>query len=265
MYSATQLAARYVKYYLSAANSKGHGIHSPFVFDFIKFIKNDKKVYHEYAPIESLRRQLLCNPALIEVKDFGAGSGFSNAKQRSIQQIAKSSLKPKKFGQLLFRMVKAYKPTTILELGTSFGITTSYLASAASDAQVVTIEGASSIAAVAGQNFSSLGLNNIRQVVGNFDDVLLGELQRLPKIDFVFIDGNHRKLPTLQYFHEILKKSHSDTVFVFDDIHWSDEMEQAWQLVKGHSAVTLSMDLFFIGIVFSKNIFSDKHHYSIRY
>ena len=123
MYSPFQLAKKYLKYYFTSSNGKGHGVHSPFVFDFIKFVLNDKKQYPCYYPVEKLRQNLLMNNDVIEVEDFGAGSAIIKSKQRVVKDIAASSLKSKKYSQLLFRIVQHYKSINILELGTSFGTT----------------------------------------------------------------------------------------------------------------------------------------------
>jgi predicted O-methyltransferase YrrM len=161
-------------------------------------------------------------------------------------------------------MVRYYKPSTILELGTSLGITTSYLAKGNSEGRVITMEGASAIAATAKQNFQSLNLANIEVVEGNFDETLSSALQNL-KVDLAYIDGNHRYLPTIEYFHQILQHSHNTTIIILDDIHWSKEMEQAWDWVKTHQQVTLTIDLFAIGIVVLRKEILHKQHFSVRY
>jgi predicted O-methyltransferase YrrM len=265
MYSSFQLIKKYLHYFFTASNSKGHGIHSPFVFDFTIHVLNDKKKYSCYQNIESLRRDLLHNDSIIEVEDFGAGSATIPFKKRKINAIAKSSLKNKKFAQLLFRMVQYYQPQTILEIGTSLGITTCYLASANKNATVYTFEGSENIATIAEENFEKANLENIHLIKGNFDQTLLPALQSIEKIDFAFIDGNHRKAATLSYFFSLLKKSTSQSVFIFDDIHWSAEMEEAWKLIQQHDSVTLIIDLFFIGIVFFNPGFKVKQHFSIRF
>ena len=227
MYSVTQLAKKYLTYYLSADNSKGHGVHSPFVFDFIKFVKNDTSEYDCYPKIESLRKQLLQNKALIEVEDFGAGSTILKTNKRAIYKMAQSSLKPRKFAQLLYRLVKYYKPESMLELGTSFGITSSYLAAGNPATTLHTLEGSPAIANIARSNFESLGLQNVQLTEGDFAKTLQPLLDRLTVIDLAFVDGNHRKEPTLQYFNSLLTKTNDNSILIFDDIHWSEEMEAA--------------------------------------
>lgn len=265
MYSSFQLAKKYINYQLTASNGKGHGIHSPFVFDFVNKILNDDSEQPCYARIEQQRKALLHDATLIEVEDFGAGSAVIRSNRRRISAIAASSLKPKKYARLLNRMVNYYKPQTILELGTSFGITTAYLASANENANVFTCEGSPAIAAIARQNFDTLGLKNIELTEGDFSTGLSPLLNRLKKIDFAFVDGNHRKVPTGEYFTKILQQATPSTILVFDDIHWSADMEEAWEAIKSHETVTLTIDLFFMGLVFLNTDINHTQHFTIRF
>lgn len=265
MYSSFKLGIKFIRYWFSAENGKGHGVHSPFVFEFITKVLNDKGEYYCYQPIEKLRQELLKNKSQLELEDFGAGSRMHASYKRRINEIALSSLKPKKFARLLFRMVNHYQPESVLELGTSLGITTAYLASADEQKPVTTMEGAKAVASIARNNFDKLGLENISIIEGNFDHAMPHFLNKQQKIDFAYIDGNHRKEPTLKYFELLLEKSHSNSVLVFDDVHWSEEMEQAWETIKEHPLVTLTIDLFFIGIVFFRTEQKIKQDFLIKF
>lgn len=266
MYSSFQIAKKYLHYFITAKSRNGHGIHSPFVFDFIINVLNDTIKYDCYNKIEALRQQLFNDHTMIEIEDFGAGSVLMQGKKRRrISALAKSSMKNKKFGQLFFRMVKYYKPETIIELGTSFGITTSYLACANEKAKVNTLEGSKEIAKIALQNFDKLNLKNINLTEGNFDMTFLKTLATLDKVDFAFVDGNHRKKPTLDYFYELVQKAFNTSIFIFDDINWSMEMQESWKQIQAHPSVTLTVDLFFIGIVFFNPDFKVKQHFTIRF
>ncbi|MFT3704447.1 MAG: class I SAM-dependent methyltransferase [Agriterribacter sp.] len=212
-----------------------------------------------------MRHQLLYTKNTVEVEDFGAGSSVTKDKNRHIKDIAKWSLKSPKYAQLLFRIVNYYQPENILELGTSLGITTAYLASANSHAKVVTMEGAPAIAALAENHFNQLGLKNIRLVKGNFNETLLPELNNTKHLDFVFVDGNHKKEPTVRYFKQLLPYLHNNSIIVFDDIHWSSEMEEAWGLIKQDPSVTCTIDLFAIGLVFISTDFKQKQDFVIRF
>ena len=265
MFSAPQMALKYLQYWFSASNSKGHGMHSPFVFDFILNVLNDDRSFYAYQQIEHRRNKLLNDKTLLNIEDMGAGSKTLPFKQRTVSSIAKSSLKQKKFGQLMFRMVNYYQHKTVLELGTSLGITSSYLATAKTDTKVITLEGASEVAAIAIKGFQEINIKNINLIEGNFDDTLSAAIKQLNSIDFAFIDGNHRYEPTVNYFNKILQASHNHSIIILDDIHWSKEMEDAWHYVQHLPEVTATIDLFFIGIVLLNKDFKTKQHFAIRF
>jgi predicted O-methyltransferase YrrM len=264
MYSRSRLAQKYLRYYLTASNGRGHGIHSPFVFDFVKKILNDRKVYAAWSRIEGLRRELEQDKTLLEIVDLGAGSVLQATRYRSIASLARHAAKPRKLGRLLSRLARYYQPKTILELGTSLGLSSSYLASGATDAKLYTIEGADSVAAIAERNFRTLELRP-ELVRGNFDQQIGPVLDRMGRVDMAFIDGNHRKEPTLRYFNALMERVTPSSVLIFDDIHWSHEMEEAWELIRADSRVFLTIDLFFIGLVFIRDEFKIKQHFTIRF
>lgn len=265
MYSSIQLAKKYIHYYIIAHNSKGHGMHSPFVFDFILHVLNNKKNYTPSLDIEKTRRQLLKDHLVVPVKDLGAGSRTNTATEKTVAQIAQSALKPQKYAQLLYRLVKHYQPQTILELGTSMGITTAYLSAANPSARITTIEGNEAIAQKAKEVWQRLHCTNIHSLTGNFDEVLPAVLLQTQPIDLAYIDGNHRYEPTINYFHQILSHTNEYSILVFDDIHWSAEMEKAWAEIKAHPAVQYTIDIFFLGFVFFRKEFKVKQDFLIRF
>jgi predicted O-methyltransferase YrrM len=166
---------------------------------------------------------------------------------------------------LLFRLTHYYQPGTTLELGTSLGISTAYMALGNPQGRVVTMEGAKQVSHIAADIFKQLKLSNIELITGNFDDTLPALLKTLDTVDMVFIDGNHRKQPTLHYFELLLPKINNDSILIIDDIRWSEEMEEAWHAIKNHPAVKVTIDLFFMGVVFFKEDFKRKQHFIIRY
>ena len=265
MYSRVQVVKKYLHYFVKASNGKGHGIHSPFVFDFIIHVLNDNTKYEAYKIIEQRRKNLLKDNREIEVEDFGAGSKLVPFKRRSVKNIASHSLKSRKYAQLLFRIAQYYKAKTIVEMGTSLGITSMYLASTKNLPEVYTLEGASAIAAIAANEFREARLGNIHLRTGSFDKTLPGLLAEIESTDLLFIDGNHRKDATLEYFETFLAKKQVESIFIMDDIHWSAGMEEAWNIIKEHPAVTLTIDLFFIGLVFFDTQFTVKQHFTLRF
>ena len=265
MYSSVQLTAKYLHYYLTAYNGKGHGMHSPFVFQFIlNVLNNGQRIILPHS-IEEQRAQYLKDGRRIVIDDMGAGSRISSTKERTVKELAAAAVKPKKYSQLLYRLVHYYQPSNIIELGTSLGITTAYLSMAHPAAKVYTIEGSKEIYAIAKAGFEQRNLKNIIPLQGNFDDVLPPLLQSLQSVDVGYIDGNHRYAPTINYFHLLLKKVHHHSILIFDDIHWSKEMEAAWEEIKNHPEVRCTIDTFFLGFVFFRREFKEKQHFSIRY
>jgi predicted O-methyltransferase YrrM len=236
-----------------------HGIHSPFVYQLNEQVFQEKTPYYAFEEIESIRAKLLLTTKSIAVKDLGAGSKTNRKADRKINEIAKTALKSPAKAQLLFRLAHYLKPVTILELGTSLGITTAYLAKALPSSSISTIEGAEEVAKVARINFDKLQLKNIQLIVDNFDDALQQELQKTGKAEFVFFDGNHRKEPTINYFEQCLTYAEENSVFIFDDIYWSAEMKEAWQEIKKNPRVSLSIDLFDLGLVFFKKGQAKEH------
>lgn len=239
-------------------------MHSPFVFDFINYVLQNKNHYEAPAAIKVLRNKLLCDRTAVAIEDLGAGSR-KPSKQKTIRQITKTAVKSKKWGQLFYRLIKHYQPQTILELGTSLGLSTAYFAAANPDATIITIEGSRAIQEQALQNFSALDMRYIRSLCGNFDAVLPVVLPSLNTVDVAYIDGNHRLKPTLAYFEQLLQKRNETSIFIFDDIHWSAEMEEAWRQIKKHPDVRYTINLFFIGLVFFRPEFKIKQHFSIRF
>jgi predicted O-methyltransferase YrrM len=265
VYTSFQLAKKYLHYYLTSSNGKGHGIHSPFVFNFVLDVLNNRQNIHPPANIEDLRKELLQDNTALLIEDMGAGSRANTTTKRTIREIAKTAVKPKKYGHMLHRLVSIYKPENTIELGTSLGITTSYLAAANPNATVTTIEGAPSIQGVAISNFNKLQLSNIESLQGNFDDVLPNVLNSKVSVDFVYIDGNHRYQPTINYFNLLLSKINNNTILILDDIHWSKEMEQAWNEIQHHPLVTCTIDIFFLGFVIFRKEIKKKQQFIIRF
>jgi predicted O-methyltransferase YrrM len=250
-------ALQYLRYKL--VSSDAHGLHSPFVFELYNNTILDETPFYFFRVIESIRANMLLSNEEILVHDLGTGGKKLRQKNRSISYIAKHFVKPAKYGQLLFRLINKFQPEYILELGTSLGITTLYLASSNSKSRVTTIEGCPNTAAMARKNFAAAGIKNIQLLTGEFSDILPGAVQQIPRLDFVYFDGNHRKDATLAYFRECLAKHHERSVFVFDDIHWSNEMNSAWKTIQLDQEVTVTIDLFSVGLVFFRKGLPKQH------
>lgn len=232
---------QYIKYLLKSTNQ--HGVHSPFVYNLVTLCFYDKIRYDDYKSILNYKKSLLKNHSEIKITDLGAGSRITKTNKRRISEIAKHSGTTIKRAKLLYRLTKYFSPNTILELGTSLGIATQAMGLGHPNAVITTIEGCPNISA-----FTQQQLNRPNHITGNFDD----EIKQLTAntYDFVFFDGNHQKAPTLNYFETLIQTAHNDSVFIFDDIHWSKDMTEAWETIKKHPKVTVTIDTFFWGFVF---------------
>lgn len=255
---------KYANYLFHARHRNGHGIHSPFVFDLLINVIEMGGVYYSYPSIDSLRYHLSQSNQIINVTDFGAGSKKTKKTKRKIKDICNVSSIKTKYGRLLFRLVNRFQPQVILEFGTNLGLGSLYMAKANSDNKVYTIEGCPELAAVAKKNIEMLEVKNIEINVGNFDKILPEILKKIKKVDFVFFDGNHTLDATVKYFEQCIDYKNEYSIFVFDDIHWSHEMDRAWEYVKKHDEVTVTIDLFQLGIVFFRKSLS-KQNFIIKF
>lgn len=256
-----KLLAEYLIYLVRAKGK--HDIHSPFVFDLITNVLNDKTKYPDYSKVELIRTELLKNKTEISFKDHGAGSAFT--KRKTIKEFVSTSVKPPKYGKLLYRLSRYFKPATIIELGTSAGISTSYMSLGNPVSKVISIEGAPEIAAIANGSFKKLNLKNINLITDTFESALPNVLSAGNSADLIFFDGDHKLESTLKYFNLCLSYKNNNSIFIFDDIRWSDEMKEAWKQIKDHPEVTLTVDIFFMGLVFFRQEQQVKQHFLIRY
>lgn len=252
----------YLKYLFLAKNE--HSLHSPFLFDFYLRVLKDSMPENDFLAIESLRKKLLSDEREIEITDLGAGSKINQSKKRKIKDIAKNSQKPARLAQLFYRIIKFYNYQSILDLGTSLGLTTAYLSKANLNAKVYTFEGCPNTAQIAKENFKELGIQNVEVIVGDLNSTLEMQLEKISKIDFAFFDANHRYQPTIDYFEKCLNKVHEDTCFIIDDIYWSEEMKKAWEHIRNHPQVSVSIDIFWVGIVFFRQK-QPKQHFVLRF
>lgn len=253
---------RYLGYLLKAKTA--HGIHSPYVYQLITDVIYNKSSYYIYGPAEAQRRRLMEDRSTIDVEDFGAGSKFNRSRKRRISSIARNSLKSKKYAQLIFRLAESRRPRRILELGTSLGLTTVYLSYACPDAEIFSIEGSQSISSVAFKLQEKFKCKNINLITGKFEAMLPKLISEQKPFDFVFIDGHHDERATLNYFNLLVESCSEEALLIFDDINWSDGMQRAWQKIKEHEKVTLSIDLFEMGLIYLMPR-NQKEHFVIRF
>jgi predicted O-methyltransferase YrrM len=255
---------RYIQYRLFAKHGKGHGIHSPFVFNLITRVFRNKFNPEVVLVIERIRKKNKKDKRRIIVSDYGAGSGKMKGNLRKVSDIASYSAVPEKYGVLLANLSSEFGRNSVVEFGTSLGVSTLYLAAGNPGAVVYTMEGCPETAAVAGENIMTSGFTNIEQMTGTFDDLLPLVKKKCGTPGLIFIDGDHRKESVIRYFDDITGVADHDTVVVLDDIHSSSGMEEAWMEIRSRSKVTVSIDLYRFGLLFFRKGISCAK-YIIRY
>jgi predicted O-methyltransferase YrrM len=244
-----------------------HAVHSPFVFSLLTKCFYDKKSKPEYVVLRKYRKSLLANNNTIEVTDFGAGSKVFKSNTRVISKIAKTAGITSKRAELLFRLTHYFQPDSILEIGTSLGLATAALSlgsrSVGIKVKITTLEGCPNTMAIAKSQLQLFHFDNVNPIVAEFSNYLSDF--RLSTFDFklIYFDGNHSKKATLDYFELLLPTITNETVWIFDDIHWSAEMEEAWKIIKKHPKVTVTIDTFQWGLVFFRRE-QPKEHFIIR-
>ena len=245
-----QLIKSYLKFLINSKNE--HGVHSPFVFDLVSKCFYDKTKFPEYKVLKQYRNSLLANKNTIEVTDFGAGSRVFKSNIRQISKIAQTAGISPKRAELLFRIVNYFQPESILEIGTSLGIATSALSLGNTSSKIISLEGCPKTQEQAKVQFqvSNLETNNIEFVNTEFSSYLKNFQLPTSNFQLIYFDGNHSKKATLDYFELLLPTITNNSVWIFDDIHWSTEMEDAWETIKKHPKVKVTIDTFQWGIVF---------------
>ena len=294
----------WIKHQLTARNTGGHGIHSPYLFEWARLVMRDKNGYYAWRKIEECRARMLADKSEVAFVDYGSGKRTRSLEndanagnlalrdKRRVCDIAKGSLARKKYAQMLSRLVNwlghplqtfpleaphdasaversarggngdgqlaVGNGLMIVELGTSLGITTAYMAAVDSRNRVVTYEGCPAVAKIAQANWKSLGIKNIECRVGEIDvEKLDAELEQ---VDVAFVDANHTYASTRAYINILLQKVHAKSVLVVDDIHHSAEMERAWREICADERVTSTMDLYQMGLVFFDKYYWKRHY-----
>jgi predicted O-methyltransferase YrrM len=259
LYSRFSIAIKYLNYWVLSKSI--YHVHSPFLYHLIKDCLHDDRHFYAFDDLQWSKQAFRLNRTNVLLPGLGAKKSSETV---MVKRVFQSIKRPFKYYRLLFNLVNYFKPETIVELGTSLGLGTMMLAAGNPNSKVYTIEGNDSLSALAAQNHKDLAYHNIKHLNGLFEEELPQLLSQIPQIDMAFIDGDHTLQSTLDYFGQMLPLCHAKSVLIFDDIHWSREMEDAWQKISADQRVTLSVDLFFMGIVFFDPALS-KQHFMVRY
>jgi predicted O-methyltransferase YrrM len=254
----------FINYILFSSHKRGHGVHSPFVYDFIIKVFRNKISPDIVFKVEKIRKKLKSDKRTISMTDFGTGSERRKNKLVKVSEIARKSSVPKRYSKILAGLSREIGKSAIVELGTSFGLSTMYMASANQQARVFTVEGCPSVSEIACENFKEAGLKNIELITGRFEQAIPEIENRGIRPGLVFIDGNHRKEPTINYFYRMADLSDENTIVIIDDIYCSRQMSEAWTEIKKDKRISLTIDIYRMGIVFFRRGMT-RTDYKIRY
>lgn len=259
----TRLLVDFLNHYRKAR--RWDAFHSPYLYSLFMACCNEKQTENAFKVIEALRRKFRSSKETIQLTDLGAGSSSSGpVDKRSISSIARHALSLPFQGRFLFRLARSIQPARILELGTSLGITTAYMALGAEKAIVDTVEGDPAIASYATAVFKALDLNRVRLHQMPFADYLGQDSGVMLKADLIFIDGHHRSDALLAYYESLKAMIQLHTIVIVDDIHWSADMHQGWEKLIARPEVTQSVDCFHFGLLFFSKDFMSKENHLIR-
>lgn len=237
---------KYVQYYFKASNAKGHGIHSPFVFELVTKVLNDDRQFYSFEPIEHLRKQII------------------HQDKKSKGGVVERLLLPK-FDQLLFKLVHFRAPDSIVNIGCSMGLSVPYLASANLNTPLYALEPSLENAELAKAQFIQLGLNNIQLITGSLSNSLPDLLGKITKLDIAMVNVELSYDGLIALFNQLVGKAHPGSMIVLSHINLNDEIERAWEQIKQHEAVTLTVDLFHLGLIFFRKENIIKENFIIRF
>ena len=244
---------RYVEYFFTAGYLGGYGLHSPFMFAFYKKVIA-RPARKDLGRVRERKHYLKKDKRLVHCpQQWGAGSRRLRGVGEKAGRIVRHSSVSYKYGRILFNIVREFQPATILEIGTSVGVSTMYLSEGRPQATLYGLEGCREKLAIAQENSQLLGHNNVHLVEGPFEETLPRLLPRIGSLDLVFMDGNHREAPTLNYFDLLEQYLHPHSIVIVDDIYWSPAMQEAWKQIQQHPGVKVSVDLFRMGILFFRD------------
>jgi len=243
----------------------GYGIHSPFVFELYTNVIAGNTNEAIFESIEAYRKEMLsCDIGIIRKSVAESLNGGFRGELVKLSRIARTVSVPPHLGRLLYRLVKHFQPQVMLELGTSVGISSMYMAQANPNGTLYTIEGNEAVFGIAQKRFQAMGLTNIKPICGTFETELPHLAKKVSNFDFVFIDGDHNGTKLLQYFNVILSKLNENSIVMVDDIRWSNDMEDAWRELKANRQVSVSIDLFRCGVLFFRHGIA-KQNFILRY
>ncbi len=252
---------KYLIHWLHSGRKNGFGIHSPYVYVLVRNVIYNKKREKVPSEIIEYHKSIRNSREKIVINDLGAGSRITKSGQRSLASLARRSSVTYRQGALLYRLAKWYRPAELIEFGTGLGISTAYLAAGAGTVPFTSIEGSCGKHAFAVSHAEESGLKQVELIRGEFKNHFRGLVNKASDHLLVFIDGDHRYGPTIEKVKAILEnKKITEFILILDDIYWSKEMERCWNECRNDPGISISLDLFYFGILIKRPEMAKKHY-----
>jgi len=250
----------YLKYLF--ASGTRHSVHSPFVYTLINEVFKNRKLCPVLENIDNCRDS-----------DINSWTKVRDAKivekpkiirfKRTISPIIRYDIS-KKYGQLLFRLIEYFKPSTIIQSGVNSGFSSIYLTTANSNAKVFIWSGigyeSEAINTLLDKFQVSENVKYLNKI--NLDSSYF--IHERGKVDFVFLGADEGGDQVYADFETFVKIAHNETVFVINAIHQSAGIEKVWSNITNHACVTVSIDIYGLGLVFLRKELS-KQKFVLRF
>ena len=216
-----------------------------------------------FEACEKYRNKLLQDDTIVSFEIFGSN------KTMLVKDICKKAASKPIWAQFLYLITKRLISPYFLEIGTNLGVSGTYILEALKskkNSQLYTMEGLPQLCEIAQNQFSKISSNSKYKIYeGLYKNTFPKLLMDNKNFNIVFIDGNHKKEPTIKYFTDLQSQLSSPAIIIFDDINWSLDMQKVWKIVKSHKNVSYSIDMFKFGIlIFDKNTINKKGDYKLH-
>lgn len=252
-----QVTRSYWSYLLHAKGR--HGIHSPFVYELVDKCLTTKIDKNFKVQLKLWYAQLRKNNTLLTINDLGAGSNFTQ-QQKTVSRIFKNASSKGIYGNLLYRLAGYFKPSNILELGTSLGVGTVHLKNGFKNSSVHTVEGCNEIHQSATEQLKYWDFKDVALYNQSFANFIPNFTE---KVDLIYLDGHHEQNATKRYLEQLLNNAHSETLFILDDIRWSKDMWNCWESICTDERFHVTIDIGRMGLFWLRP-HQTKEHFVLR-
>ena len=223
-----------------ARHHRGHGIHSPFLFRLITEVVENRTSLPEYKIFKGLKSYVLdlldgfSEPSLSNIyHQFKVPSSNPHQLYRKIEL-------PLRYSKVVFRLIREFKPSSVVYYGPSLGASLVIIAMANNDNHIYQFINDAACELVSKELLKDSAISNVHFFQEN----------EVPSVDHEFVVINYPGNPVVSQnmAQKCLHVHGDDDVLIIRGIHESKEMEVIWRELIASESVRVSLDLFEIGI-----------------